>query len=139
MSSNLLLLDTHIWIWATNGEVERLSPECLSVLSEASDRSLGVSAISVWEVGMLEAKGRIRFSQTCLDWVRQALAAPRLRLVQLTPEIAIESSRLPGDIHGDPADRILAATARLLGATLVTQDQKLLKYGEQFFISVVPG
>ena len=88
---------------------------------------------------MLEAKGRIRFSQTYLDWVRQALAAPRLRLVQLTPEIAIESSRLPGDIHGDPADRILAATARLLGATLITQDQKLLKYGEQFFISVLPG
>ena len=139
MTSDLLLLDTHIWIWATNGEKERLSQECLAALSQASHRSLGVSAISVWEVGMLEAKGRIRLSQTCLDWARQALAAPRLRLVQLTPEMAIESSRLPGDIHGDPADRILAATARLLGATLVTQDQKLLEYGEQSFISVMQG
>ena len=139
MTSELLLLDTHIWIWATNGERARLSPECLAALSETSHRSLGVSAISVWEVGMLEVKGRIRLSQTCLDWVRQALAAPRLRLVQLTPEIAIESSRLLGDIHGDPADRILAATARLLGATLVTQDQQLLKYGDQSFISVMQG
>lgn len=140
MSSNFLLLDTHIWIWAINGEAERLSQKCLSAISEASRRgNLGVSAISVWEVGMLEAKGRLRFPQVCLDWVRQALSAPGLRLVQLTPEIAIESSRLPGEIHGDPADRILAATARLLRATLVTQDKKLLDYGEQAFISVLQG
>lgn len=88
---------------------------------------------------MLEAKGRIRFSQTCLDWVREALAAPGVRLVQLTPEIAVESSRLPGEIHGDPADRILLSTARILGATLITQDKKLLDYGKQGFVSVMSG
>ena len=67
---------------------------------------------------MLEAKGRIQFSQTCLDWVRQALAAPRLRLLQLTQEIAIESSCLPGDIHGDRAYRYLHMDAGHLGQRL---------------------
>jgi PIN domain nuclease of toxin-antitoxin system len=140
MSQGLLVLDTHIWIWLLNGNAQRLSVESLAAIEQASQSGqLGVSAISVWEVGMLEAKGRIRFSQICLDWVRQALSAPGLRLLSLSPEIAIESSRLPGQIQGDPADRILAATTRILDATLVTQDRLLLDYGAQSYISVIQG
>lgn len=140
MSEVLLVLDTHVWVWLLNGDAQRLSEEGLAAIERASQSGqLGVSAISVWEVGMLEAKGRIRFSQICIDWVRQALAAPGLRLLPLTPEIAIESSRLPGQIQGDPADRILAATTRILNATLVTQDQQLLNYGAQAYLSVIQG
>lgn len=140
MTQDLLVLDTHIWIWLLNGNVKRLSSEGLSAIEQASQSAqLGVCAISVWEVGMLEAKGRLRLSKGCLDWVREALSAPGLRLLPLTPEIAIESSRLPGRIHGDPADRILAATARILSGTLVTQDLKLLEYGEQSYLSVLQG
>lgn len=140
MPTELLVLDTHIWIWLLNGEGEKISVSALEAIEAASfNGQLGVSAISVWEVGMLEAKGRIRFSKVCLDWVREALAAPGLRLLPLTPEIAIESSRLPGMLHGDPSDRILAATTRILNAKLVTCDKKLLAYGAQSFISVIQG
>ncbi|NJN24417.1 MAG: type II toxin-antitoxin system VapC family toxin [Acaryochloridaceae cyanobacterium RL_2_7] len=140
MSSNLLVLDTHIWIWLLNGDVDQLSEDGLKAIAGASESGqIGVCAISVWEVGMLEAKGRLRLSQGCLDWVRTALSAPGIRLLELTPEIAIESSRLPGEIHGDPADRMLAATARILNGTLVTKDQKLLDYGAQSYLSVIEG
>ena len=84
---------------------------------------------------MLEAKGRVRLSEPCLEWVRKALTAPGLCLLPLTPEIAVESSRLPGVMHKDPADRMLAATARILGGVLVTQ--QLLDYGSQGFVSVL--
>ena len=120
------------------GERERFSAECRSAIEQASlQGSLGVAAISVWEVGMLEAKGRVRFAQPCLDWVRQALSAPGLRLLPLTPEIAVESSRLPGAIHADPADRMIVATARSLGGVLVSGDRQLLEYGAGGFVSTL--
>ncbi len=130
-----LLLDTHVWLWLLNKETEKLSDDCLSAIVSAE--KLSVSAISVWEIGMLESKGRIQLQKTCIDWVREALSAPKLGLVPITPEIAVESSRLPGTIHGDPADRILAATSRLTSASLVTKDRKLLAYGQQSFISAI--
>jgi PIN domain nuclease of toxin-antitoxin system len=140
MTSDLLILDTHIWIWAINGNVDRLSSEGLEAIETASQNNqLGVCAISVWEVGMLESKGRVQLGKVCLDWVRDALSAPGLRLLPLTPEIAIESSRLPGGLHGDPADRILAATSRIMKATLVTKDLKLLDYASQSFMSAIGG
>lgn len=140
MSTDLLILDTHIWVWLLNGDADRLSQDGIEAIAEASaSGQIGICAISVWEVGMLEAKGRLRLSQGCLDWVRAALSAPGIRLLALTPEIAIESSRLPGQLQGDSADRILAATARILNATLVTQDRKLLEYGAQAYMSVIEG
>ncbi len=134
-TNDYLLLDTHVWIWLTTGDIDKLSDSSLAKIIGANQ--LGVSAISIWEVGMLEAKGRIQLRSSCLDWVRNALKAPRVRLLPLTPEIAVESSRLPGGIHGDPADRILAATSRVEGASLVTKDHMLQQYGRQSFISVV--
>jgi len=98
-----------------------------------------VSVISVWEVGMLEAKGRLELKMSCAEWVKQALATPGLSLYPLTAEIAIESSRLPGNFHGDPADRILLATARMTGAQLLTKDERLLEYGRQRQAAVLPA
>jgi PIN domain nuclease of toxin-antitoxin system len=72
-----------------------------------------------------------------LDWINQALGAPGLSLVPLLPEIAIESSRLPGSFHGDPADRILVATARKLGAHLVTDDSKIKDYAQEGNLRVI--
>ncbi|MBI5420677.1 MAG: type II toxin-antitoxin system VapC family toxin [Deltaproteobacteria bacterium] len=134
----VLLLDTHVWLWLVGG-VEPLKRPVLSAVEGAARRGrIRVSAISVWEVAMLEAKGRIRLAKDCLAWVREALAAPGTSLVPLTPEIAVESSRLPRDFHGDPADRILVATARLLGATLLTRDERILAYGKGKLVSVMP-
>ncbi|MFQ5672798.1 MAG: type II toxin-antitoxin system VapC family toxin [Nitrospinales bacterium] len=132
MADPLLLLDTHVWIWLLTGDKKLASSKCLPHINEAAKHSaIKVSAISVWEVGMLESKGRIKFSMDCLRWVQQALEAPGTSLAPMTPEIAVESCRLPGNFHGDPADRIIIATARILGACLVTDDKKILAYGKK--------
>jgi len=133
-----LLLDTHIWIWLMNGDVDRLSPGTVAAVERAATSGLvHVSAISVWEVAMLESRGRIRFTRDCLDWVRQALGAPGLQLLPLSPEVAVASSRLPGAFHGDPADRILTATARLHDLCLVTYDERILEYGTSSYVAVL--
>ena len=137
-SESLILLDTHAWIWLINGDEQLRSSSSLPLINEAAGFSnIKVSAISVWEVSMLEAKGRISFSTECLDWVKQVLAAPGISLVPIVPEIAVLSSRLPGEFHGDPADRIIVATALELSATLVTKDNKILRYSESSPLNVL--
>lgn len=133
-----LLLDTHYWIWLQSGVEGEFSARTRKAVDlAAAEGSLLLSVISVWELGMLEAKGRIRLSSPCGQWVEEALATPGLTLVPLTPEIALDSSRLPGDFHGDPADRIIAATARRMGARLLTRDEKLLAYGRGHHVALV--
>lgn len=140
MSQKLLLLDTHIWIWTVNKEVDKLSVTALNTIAQAEfSQTLAISAISVWEVGMLEAKGRITCTPDCSTWINQALSFPGLTFIPLTPDIAIQSSRLPGEIHGDPADRILAATCLQMNASLLTKDRQLLAYGANSHIDVISG
>ena len=124
-----LVLDTHIRIWLMEGVSGELSAATVRLIDQAAANSaLAVSAISVWEVAMLDQRGRVTLSRSIDEWVRMALTAPGIRLVDLSPEIALESARLPGEPHGDPADRILVATARVLGGTLITRDKKILRY-----------
>jgi PIN domain nuclease of toxin-antitoxin system len=133
-----LLLDTHYWIWYQLGDQEQVPDRVRqSIESAASGGRLLLSAISVWEVGMLESKGRIRLHSPCEQWVKEALAMPGLTLAPLTWEIAVDSSRLPEPFHGDPADRIIVATARRMRAKLVTRDQKLVAYGQLGHITVL--
>jgi PIN domain nuclease of toxin-antitoxin system len=125
----LMVLDTHVWIWVVEGARTALSAPAIEAIERAGRRgAVRVSAISVWEVAMLEAKGRISLSRPLDDWVHAALRAPGVRLLPLSPEIAIESARLPGAPHGDPADRILMASARHLGGRLATCDREILEY-----------
>ena len=125
----MLVLDTHVWIWVLEGIKGELSAATVRQIEKAAAASaLAVSAISVWEVAMLEKRGRITLSRSIDEWTKAALTAPGIRLVDLSPEIALESTRLPGDPHGDPADRIIMATARVLGGTLVTRDKQILDY-----------
>jgi PIN domain nuclease of toxin-antitoxin system len=133
-----LLLDTHIWIWIVDGAVREIGQAAQNAVMEAG--AMGrvlVSAISVWEVGMLEAKGRIRFTMEAGEWVGRALGAPGVHFSPLSPEVALDSTRLPEPVHGDPADRILIATARRVGATLVTRDTKIIDYGRRGLLSVI--
>ena len=133
-----ILLDTHCWIWIQFGQVEKFARATRATVEKAArGNALRVSVISVWEIGMLEAKGRLELKMNCFDWIRQALATPGLSLVPLSPEIAIESSRLPGQFHGDPADRILVATARIHRLGLMTKDERLLEYGRQRHVRIV--
>jgi PIN domain nuclease of toxin-antitoxin system len=132
MPSDLLLLDTHCWLWAQLGLVQELSRAALEAIRSAElEGNLRISVISIWELAMLEKRGRVALPMNVRTWVDQALSKPGIAVTPLTPEIMIESVHLPGEVHGDPADRMLAATARVLGATLVTKDDKLIGYSKQ--------
>ena len=121
-----VLLDTHVLVWHIEGS-KKIGKSAQAAVEEAaqSDAAL-VSAITPWEIGLLVNKGRLKLGADIMDWLHDVLASPGLHIAPLEPEIAVASNRLPFDIHADPADRIIVATARHLGATLVTADQALL-------------
>ncbi len=132
MPSDLLLLDTHCWLWAQLGLIQNFSRAGLhAIRSGESEGKLRISVISIWEVAMLEKKGRVALPMNVRTWVDQALSKPGIAVTPLTAEIMIESVHLPGEMHGDPADRMLIATARVLGATFLTKDEPLIRYSHQ--------
>lgn len=124
----MILLDTHAWVWwASNPEL--LSQAARTAADEAARRhELFVSTISSWELALLVEKGRLALSLDVRDWIARCEALPFLTFVPLTNAVAVESVRLPGFPHADPADRIIVATAMSLGARLVSKDEKLLEY-----------
>jgi PIN domain nuclease of toxin-antitoxin system len=133
-----LLLDTHIWLWYLEGNAERLKPASVKKLDAARiGKGLLVSAISIWEVGALHAKGRVQLSAPLRDWVESAVVPAGITLVPLDAAIAAESTLLPGELHGDPADRFLIATARIKGAVLATRDEQIIEYGKAGFVRVL--
>lgn len=136
LQQHKLLLDTHVWIWLMEGN-PIISGHFVSSVEHAQNHDgILISAISIWELGMLVERKRIEIEMDVLDWANDALASRGVTLIPLTPRISILSSRLPGAMHGDPADRILVASAYEENAVLVTCDQKLLEYGKDRFISV---
>jgi PIN domain nuclease of toxin-antitoxin system len=133
-----LLLDTHVWLWYAEGVADRLRPASVRKLEEARrGDGLLVSAISVWEIGMHVARGRIQLAVPLRDWVERALAAPGIRMAPLDSAVATESTLLPGEPQGDPADRFLIATARTHGVPLATRDDRILAYAKQGLLRAV--
>lgn len=124
----MIVLDTHAWVWWTHGEGEKLSPRQMKIIQANEADVIGVSAISCWEIAKLAELGRLEFDVSLDEWFEQALAYPGIRILELTPQIALESTRLPGDFHRDPADQIIVATARIYGCALITADEKFLEY-----------
>jgi len=139
MNTGRLLLDTHVWIWLAAGIPERLRTDTRKLLQQASGSSpLMVSIISVWEVALLESKKRLRLPMSVTEWVERALDRQDIRLIGLEhTRTVIDSCRLPGDFHPDPADRLLVATARRENAVLVTHDRKILDYGASGHVRVL--
>lgn len=132
-----LLLDTHTAIWlVANQRIAREAEEAINAVHETSGTLL-VSPITAWEVGLLVSHKRVDLLATPQRWFARLLAVSNVRLAELSPEILIASSFLPGTPPRDPADRILLATARDLGATLITRDRLLLKYGEDGQVSTI--
>ncbi len=119
-----LLLDTHIWLWSL-AEPGRLSPRVQHELRDPRN-DLWLSPVSTWEALLLHAKGRIHLHGSIREWVTQATM--HLREAPLTHEIVVAAHQLTLP-HPDPADRFLAATAEVLGLTLVTADHRLLGLG----------
>ena len=123
-----LLLDTHVLIWLLR-DAERISESIYAQIQLAADENrLYLSAITPWEIALLVSKKKIDLGLDVQLWIDKALALPGIRLYPLSPAIAVASTRLPWEMHPDPADRILAATALHLGAALVTADEHLLRY-----------
>jgi len=123
----VILLDTHIWVWWVDGSPQLATAQRDHV--EANESSgLGVSVISCWEVAKLVELNRLELRCPVAEWIAQALAYPGVRLLYLTPRIAVESTKLPGTFHRDPADQIIVATARIRGCPLLTADARILRY-----------
>ena len=122
-----LLLDTHILLWWLRQD-PLLPKSYLEVFEQADDQSpLWLSEISLWEISTLHSLGRVEFRLPLREWLEKATAPPLIRRVGISPAIAAEVAALPDSFHRDPADRIIVATARVLGATLLTQDRAIRK------------
>ena len=122
------ILDTHTWIW-WNMHPKKLSPRIRTLLSRPKRyEELLLSVISPWEFSKFLEKGRIGISCSPEEWISEALAMPKLRLVPLTPTIAYRSTSLPQPFHDDPGDQIIVATAREENATVLTKDELIQRY-----------
>ena len=121
----MIVLDTHTWIWWAS-DPARLGRRGRTAM-EGADR-IGVPAVCCFEVAAAVSRGRITLDRAPLEWIEQALALPRIELLPLTPAIAVKATQL-GSFHGDPADRLIVATAILAAATLVTKDRNIRAYG----------
>lgn len=120
------LLDTHVLLWWLD-DPGRLSPAQREVvLSADAEAPLLVSDISLWEVATLHSLGRIRLVTPLREWLDKAVAPPLVQRQGISSAVAAEVATLPDWFHRDPADRILVATARILGATLLTKDQRII-------------
>lgn len=123
----MIVLDTHVWILWVHGDEQLTQAQREAITTNETDL-IGVSAISCWEIAKLVEYGRLELPSALGEWFEQALSYPGVQLLALTPEIAIESTQLPGEFHRDPADQIIVATARVYACSLVTSDDKILKY-----------
>ncbi|HYZ25704.1 MAG TPA: type II toxin-antitoxin system VapC family toxin [Geminicoccaceae bacterium] len=136
--SQELLLDTHVWIWLVRGDGRISEPVRETIFQAAGAMTLFISVMSIWEVSLLADKGRLVLNQPCLEWVTAALLRSGTEPILLTPKIAVECNSLPGRFHNDPADRIIAATARAEGLTVITRDRQILDYAAQGYVSALP-
>ena len=132
-----LLLDTCATIWLMNGDKMSQASHKAIEASLAANSGVYVSPITAWEIGTLVAKQRIQLTLTVEAWFEALLSLPGVRLAPLTPQILIASTILPGSPPKDPADRIIAATAREHGLTIITRDNQLIPYGEAGYILTV--
>lgn len=124
----MIVLDTHTLIWWVNDPATLSTPARQAIDAAVPSKAVHVSCISSWEIALLVERGRLRLSLDVRDWLCRCETLPFLTFVPVDNAIAIESVRLPDFPHADPADRIIAATALSLGATLVTRDDKLRNY-----------
>ncbi|GAB5562276.1 MAG: type II toxin-antitoxin system VapC family toxin [Synoicihabitans sp.] len=116
------VLDTHIWIWLNSGDKRA------KAFTEFRGQPI-ISAISVWEVAMLASKGRLELKPDPQSWIETNLGDP-IEMEPLTPAICVESCGLT-DFQGDPADRLIVATAMVLGVPLLTLDRKIIAWSEK--------
>jgi len=106
----MIILDTHIWVWWVHGSKE-ITETQQKMISENESKVIGICAISCWEIAKLVQVGRINFDYPLEEWFKLAFSYPGVQLIELSPQAAIESTRLSSDFHKDPADQIIASFA----------------------------
>ncbi|MDE0050235.1 MAG: type II toxin-antitoxin system VapC family toxin [Rhodospirillales bacterium] len=131
------MLDTHVLVWAVEGD-RRLGTNARAAI-EAAERAeaVGISAVTPWEIALLAERNRLRLVQEVGTWIEAVLALPGMRLMPIEPAVALDSVRLPGPFHADPADRLIIATARHSGARLVTADGTILSYAKRGHVDTI--
>jgi PIN domain nuclease of toxin-antitoxin system len=133
----VILLDTQALVWLMEANPRLgLSARARIERERAGDGAM-VAAISVWEAAMLVDKGKLVLSRPVASWFEVVLATPGFRLAEMTVAIGADAGALPGDIHGDPADRLIIATARALGCPLLTTDRQILVYAEAGYLQAI--
>ncbi len=133
----VVLLDTCAWIWLTTGHERFTSAACLHDVEAAGlSGRLFLSPISMWELAMKVAKGKLALSTPTLEWIQQSKRRSRISDAPMRAETVVDSTVLPGDFHNDPADRLIIATARSLDAHLVTGDKSIIAYARGGFVKV---
>jgi PIN domain nuclease of toxin-antitoxin system len=126
----LIVLDTHALIWWVNGDAQ-LSQQAHNTIEAELSRSDGqvlISAISAWEIAMLVAKGRLAMTMDVDVWLETVASIEGVSFVPVDARVAVQSVRLPGELHPDPADRLIVALARHYSCVLVTADAKIHRY-----------
>jgi len=138
VNSKYLLLDTHVWVWLINADNRLNRRQYLKIIEQYSAQdAVRVSAISVWELGMLVAKERLILSKNIHQWVQESLNTKGISLEPLSIDILLESASMEG-AHGDPADRMILATARDINAMIMTADKKIITYCRHHNLNVLP-
>lgn len=124
------LLDTHAWIWLVFDERKRANAAAWKELDDTSlTHSLAVSEISFWEIATKAAKGKLELNQDVVVWLREAARTPGVGVIEVEREVLVKSALL--EMHRDPADRVLVATALRYGLRLATADEAMLRYAER--------
>jgi PIN domain nuclease of toxin-antitoxin system len=125
----VIVLDTHAWLWWLSAP-ERLSDAAAEAIGEAS--RIGVSTLSAWELAMLVSRRRIELDREVATWVGQGLADERVESLAPNAQVAVSASLLDAkNFPGDPVDRLIYATTRSLGATLITRDKAIRAFDAQ--------
>ena len=125
----MILLDTHVWVWTAAGDTKRVGRRTLRlIMREERQGTVRVSPISIFELTALHTMGRLRLASPVASWIREVLDVSGLRIVPLSPEVAVDGGAIPREALADPIDRLLVATARQAQAILITADERILKY-----------
>jgi PIN domain nuclease of toxin-antitoxin system len=132
-----MLLDTHSWIWLVGDDPQLGKKARREIQAHANADALFLSPISLWEIALKSSRGKLELNQPLRPWVQRALDLTKVHLAPITTEIACTCAELPPELHGDPADRIIAATARAEGHTLLTHDDRLLGLAQRGYFKAI--
>lgn len=127
----MIILDTHVLVWTVEDDPRLGQTARRKIDEESTEGQILLPAISLWEIAMLVARDRLALGQDIRSWVDRVLELQGIELAALLPQISLDAVALPGNFHADPADRMIVATARFHGATLLTADRQILDYAAQ--------